>query len=158
MIKELILLIKLLFSSNAPKNAKAEFLTTKYFPPKGFLYLMWCGKLVHRRENIRTIGCLSSKQKEILLHHEQIHIDQATTLGSWFKYYLAYFWEWLKGISFRKKSAYYTNRFEVEAYAKEADMNYVGTASKRFSLANRRRTFREHFKTWKSWLKTYFKD
>ena len=119
MFKELITLIKLLFESS-PKDFKgsAEVLDMKHFPFKGYKAMSWCGYIIHR------IGTSDIDNKTII--HETIHLNQAKRSGSWIKYYWQYFIEWLKGnpIIAPSSSAYYTNPFEMEAYANEDKPEY----------------------------------
>lgn len=50
---------------------------------------------------------------------------QAKDKGSWWKFYLSYFWEWIKHGMFFVNSSYYAIKYEVEAYAKQYDMDYL---------------------------------
>lgn len=119
MIKELLILIKLLFKSN-PRDIKGsvEVLDMKHFPFKGYKAMSWCGYIIHR------IGTGDIDNKTII--HETIHLNQAKRSGSWVKYYWQYFIEWLKGnpIIAPVSSAYYTNPFEMEAFANEKFSSY----------------------------------
>ena len=60
------------------------------------------------------------------LTHETIHLRQAQVIGSWVKYYWRYFVEWVKGnpICHPASSAYYTIKYEMEAYANEGNPDY----------------------------------
>lgn len=69
-----------------------------------------------------------------LKNHEMIHLRQAQSCGdSWLRFYLLYIWYWLKirlfgGKALRKKldrAAYLLNPFELEAYARMYDMDYL---------------------------------
>ena len=119
MIKELLILIKLLFNNN-PRYIKGgiEIKDMKHFPFKGYKAMSWCGYIIHR------IGTSNIDNKTIT--HETIHLNQAKRSGSWIKYYWQYFIEWLKGnpIIAPASSAYYTNPFEMEAYANEDKPEY----------------------------------
>jgi len=65
-------------------------------------------------------------QVQRLINHENIHIQQQIELGI-FGFYLLYFLEFLvRLIIFRKwKKAYYTISFEVEAYFKQSNLDYL---------------------------------
>ena len=156
-LKELFMLIKILFTVKLDKVDKLEFIKTKYFPPKGFLFCMWCGKLLYREEKDSIINSNESYIKT-LLHHEQIHLDQAKNAGSFLKFYLLYFWNWLKNFSFSKKGAYYTNKYEVEAYANENNLDYVGTGDNKYDLKDKRMLYKRHKKNWKVWIKSYYRN
>lgn len=152
----LINMIKDLFTS--PKNVNSKCLiqvVNSILPPKGFLYLMWCGKIYIRNKNVSKFKGYSKSTQDTVLNHERIHVDQAKLVGSWIGYYLAYLWYWLVGLfTFKKKAAYYTNRFEVEAYANEKNLDYVVTMDNKYNLKNKRKLWIKHFKGWKTWLKT----
>ena len=75
-----------------------------------------------------------------LKNHEMIHLRQAQSCGdSWICFYLLYIWYWLKdtiGIFFNrlfrknhhrvsKHAAYLLNPFEMEAYARMYDLDYL---------------------------------
>ena len=50
---------------------------------------------------------------------------QAKDKGSWWKFYLSYFWEWIKHGMFFANSSYYAIKYEIEAYAKQYDLDYL---------------------------------
>ena len=72
-------------------------------------------------------------------NHEMIHLRQAQACGdSWLRFYLLYIWYWVKnracltfcsgGSAIRRKmkhAAYLLNPFEIEAYARMNDLNYL---------------------------------
>lgn len=127
MLKELCVLINLLFKTNPTDIKEIELLGMNNFPFKGYKYLMWCGKMIYRKDmeekrkkEWKTTTFLVSKT------HETIHLNQAKRSGSWIKYYWQYLMEWLKGnpIIAPASSAYYTNPFEMEAYANENKPEY----------------------------------
>ena len=77
-MKELIILIKLLFKSKPADIKEVELLGMNNFPFKGYKYLMWCGKVIYRNDMIEkrkkeweTPSFLISK------NHETIHLNQA---------------------------------------------------------------------------------
>ena len=64
-----------------------------------------------------------------LKNHEMIHLRQAQSCGdSWIRFYLLYIWYWLKGLRMNRKmkhAAYLLNPFEMEAYARMNDLDYL---------------------------------
>lgn len=135
-------LIKWLFGSSPRKCNGLEIVEMKHFPFKGYLAMSWCGRLITKSP--QSID-------EYTLNHETIHLKQAQRYRFWICYYIVYLWEWLKGNPFAKPrgSAYYTIPFEVEAYANEGNLSYVGNYDKRrlkekYRLKKRKALFREH--------------
>jgi hypothetical protein len=62
---------------------------------------------------------VENKRDRVLINHEKIHYQQAKELFV-IGFYLWYLWEWIR-------RGYKKNRFEVEAYANEKDLNYLKT-------------------------------
>ena len=64
-----------------------------------------------------------------LKNHEMIHLRQAQSCGdSWIRFYLLYIWYWLTGLRMNrimKHAAYLLNPFEMEAYARMNDLDYL---------------------------------
>ena len=64
-----------------------------------------------------------------LKNHEMIHLRQAQSCGdSWLRFYLLYIWYWLKGLRMNRRmkhAAYRLNPFEMEAYARMHDLDYL---------------------------------
>ena len=62
-------------------------------------------------------------------NHEMIHLRQAQSCGdSWLRFYLLYIWYWLTGLRMNRKmkhAAYLLNPFEMEAYARMNDLDYL---------------------------------
>ena len=62
-------------------------------------------------------------------NHEMIHLRQAQSCGdSWIRFYLLYIWYWIKGLRMNRKmkhAAYLLNPFEMEAYARMHDLDYL---------------------------------
>lgn len=162
MIKELWVLIKMLFGKRQPKDIeKVSLLGMDNFPFRGYKYLMWCGKMIYRND------MYDRRQKEwptdsfrVSENHEQIHLAQAKVAGSWAKYYWRYFCEWLRGnpVIAPASSAYYTIPYEVEAYANEENMeypkNYDGATLKKYTLSNRKERYKSVAGEWKQYVKT----
>lgn len=170
MLKELWILIRMLFASRPSDILKAETLeivTMKHFPFTGYRYMSWCGKIITRDEKKEVIDrflCTLSGMYGIV--HEAGHAMQAHSEhgDNWIRYYLSYFWHWLKENPFRKpsKCAYFTNRYEVEAYAQEQNPDYWRNYTRihlrgKYSLKNGREQYIKVGGTpakWKAYVKT----
>lgn len=172
MFKELWQLIKLLFQTKPSEIKEVELLGMNNIPFKGYKYLMWCGKIIYRKD-------MEYKRKEewktssfrIDLNHETIHLNQAKKSGSWIKYYWQYFKEWIKGgvIMAPVSAAYYTNPFEMQAYANEDNLeypegmiiyvdNYSDGEFNKYIIKNNRKTVYKNAgstsRDWKKYIKT----
>ena len=149
-IKELLILIKLIFGKTYfPKDI--EILKMRYFPFKGYSYMMWCGKIISRYDSPQ----ISDKSK----HHELCHMMQAIHYKYWVQYYIIYVWEWLKGNPITEPyiSAYFTNPFEIQVYANENDVLYdynIYDLKTKYNLKNRKKLFKENGYFWKKYIKT----
>lgn len=130
MIKELIYLIKLLFTK---QSDELEVIKMKHFPFPGFGAMSWCGKIITKYNYV----------DDIMKNHERIHLEQALQFKSWISYYITYLWYWIKGNPFLK-SSYYTIPFEIEAYGNEKNFNYKASKDswKKYIINNRN----EHYK------------
>ena len=149
MIKELWILIKMLF--HRTRDCEVEVLLFKHFPWNGYKYMMWCGKIITTKEKYLT-------PSETSLRHERIHLKQAQMYTHWYKYYLRYVWEWVKGNPFTHPahSAYYTIPYEMEAYGNEHRSGYVPTKEslKKYTIENRKNTYRKQRDNWKEFCKS----
>lgn len=167
MLKELIILIKLLFNSKPSQvlGKELEVMEMKHFPFKGYKWMMWCGRMIYRKENEEQI------RKEMLTHkfevsknHERIHLVQACYYvnNSWIKYYLSYLFEWLRhGFLAPMTANYYCSKFESEAYANEEDMeycdNYNALSTPTYSIKHAKKKWKSLGGTstaWKAYIKT----
>lgn len=153
--KELFYLIKQLFTKIEVTEINLKQM--KYFPFVGYSYMMWCGELIYRNERF-------SKISEIDKNHEEIHIHQAIDCGKWLKYYWKYIIEYSK-VCLYSTTAYYTNKYEVEAYAKENDLEYLKRRCKDnvnlFKLYNRISLFkpyRKNIKGYKNYIISLFSE
>lgn len=150
MIKELWLLIKLLFS---PLTEQIEILKMKHFPFKGYSAMSWCGKIITRKDNV----------SDKVINHERIHLEQALELAkleksnTWLSYYWQYLKYWIKGnpVIAPAMSAYYTIPFEMEAYGNEDNFDYHVTECswKRYEIEDRKQTYRDNKYNWKEYCK-----
>lgn len=95
----------------------------------------------------------------IIKNHEMIHLRQAQSChDSWLCFYLLYIWYWLKGLRMRKRmrnAAYLLNPFEMEAYRRMYDLDYLkrceGGAQEwrefaKMSLEKRLRLYQNHYR------------
>ena len=155
MLKELFELIRLLFSSNPKDIEEMKVKNMKHFPFKGYKAMAWCGTIIHREG--------ASKVNDITINHETIHLMQAKMCGSWVKYYWRYFIDWLKGnpLIYPASSAYYTTKYESEAYANEENMsyckNYDGSNLQKYTFKDRKKIYKKvggTSKDWKVYVKT----
>lgn len=157
MIKELWILIKMLFRSNPSDmvGKDLEVVEFKHFPFKGYKAMSWCGRIIHRGS--------SSQVNETTLNHEKIHLMQAMMCNdSWIRYYLSYLWEWLKcGFLAPLSANYMTSKYESEAYANEEDFeycnNYDGSNLLKYTLKDRKKLYKQlggTSKAWKQYVKT----
>ena len=64
-----------------------------------------------------------------LKNHEMIHLRQAQSCGdSWLRFYLLYIWYWLRALPANRKlkhGAYLLNPFELEAYFRMSNLDYL---------------------------------
>ena len=89
-----------------------------------------------------------------LKNHEMIHLRQAQSCGdSWLRFYLLYIWYWLTGLRMNRKmkhAAYLLNPFEMEAYARMHDLEYLkgpATEWRRYAkmpLKERLKLYKQH--------------
>ena len=161
--KELWQMVKMLFTSNPNDSNELQLLVMESFPFKGYKYMMWCGKMIYRKENEeRILAEVNTPAFTRGKTHETIHLKQAQVKGTWIKYYWKYVCEWIKGnpIVHPASSAYYTIPFEMEAYANEDNpsypLNYDGKYLHCYDIKDRKDTYRKYgtIYKWKQYIKT----
>ena len=149
MIKELFILIKMLFTSIGKTDA-VTVRKMKHFPFKGYAALMWCGTIIQREDCTDKIDCL-------VINHERIHLAQAQWKGSWVRYYLSYLWNWAKHNPLAP-SSYYLNKYEGEAYANELKdyywMDYDGRNLDKYDLGRKYWRLYPSATQYKNYIKT----
>ena len=162
--KELFTLGKFLFADRPSDYNELKPYPMKYFPFKGYKYMMFCGKLIYREEDKDRIEHeMSTDGFMVYSNHETIHLKQAQVKRTWISYYITYVWEWIKGNPITKpiQSAYYTIPYEMEAYGNEQDMNYTlnydGSNLKYYKIKDRKKTYKEHRLDWKDYCKSILK-
>lgn len=149
MFGELFWMIKKLF--NEVKYQETCIIKQmKYFPFKKFSAMNWCGYLLTRKDKV----------KDSTVRHEDFHLKQEITNfeeKKHIRYYISYYWEYLKGFTLLNpmSSAYYTNPYEMEAYANQDNPNYKVTKGsyKRYRIKNRRKTYKKYKDNWIAYVK-----
>ena len=121
-----------------------------FWLPKGYEGLTFFGHILAPTQELAdrfnsapcvaaSPGVAADLQSAALKNHEMIHLRQAQACGdSWLHFYLLYIWYWAKnrvsltfcsgGSAIRrqmKHAAYLLNPFEIEAYARMNDLNYL---------------------------------
>lgn len=131
MFKEFFTLIKMLFATRPSDylGKDLEVQTMKHFPFAGNRYMAWCGKIITRGEKEAVINrFLTTKAGAKSKTHEGGHVKQAIDEhgDNWLRYYLNYFWNWIKFCPWIKPghAAYYCNRYECQAYANDDNPEY----------------------------------
>ena len=170
MLKELWLLVKMLFSSRPSdiiKNNEVKLVCMKNFPFKRFTFMSWCGTVIYRLENQDKIDSfLQTKAGMVSLTHEYGHAVQAESEhgDNWMRYYLSYLWHWLKHCPwvYPASACYYVNRYECEAFAKEEYPEYWKNYNREnlrmvYSIKNAKKKYKELGCTpsdWKKYVKS----
>ena len=107
-----------------------------FWLPKGYEGLTFFGQILAPTQELADRFNASYDE---LKNHEMIHLRQAQACGdSWLRFYLLYIWYWAKnGVSLMfcssgsairrqmKHAAYLLNPFEMEAYARMNNLNYL---------------------------------
>lgn len=154
MLKELWILVKMLFASKPSEITEVKVIDMKHFPFEGYKAMYWCGCIIHR------IG--SSEVNEKTINHETIHLMQAKDKGSWWSYYLSYLWNWVRWNPLIKPAhaCYYVNKYESQAYANEDNFGYCSNwdkdAIKKYDIKDAKKLYKElggTAATWKEFVK-----
>lgn len=169
MLKELIILIKLLFNSKPSQvlGKELEVMEMKHFPFGKYTYMSWCGKLIAKKENADKIRAFKNTPsgKEIFTH-EYGHAVQAESEhgDNWLRYYLAYFWHWIKHCPWiaPAHACYYFNRYEAEAFANQHNPDYWkyyhrGNLRSKYTIKKPRKLWKSLGGTsakWKEYIRT----
>ena len=108
------------------KVADMPAVVNSFWLPKGYEGLTFFGKILAPTQELADTF---NKGFSSLKNHEMIHLRQAQSCGdSWIRFYLLYIWYWLKGLRMNRKmrhAAYLLNPFEMEAYARMHDLDYL---------------------------------
>lgn len=169
MIKELWVLIKMLFASRPSSILRKdlELVVMKHFPFDGYRFMSWCGKVILRQERKEVIDrFLQTKAGIVSIQHEYGHAIQAESEhgDNWIRYYLFYFLHWIKHCPWMNPSSacYYLNRYEVEAYAQEGNPKYWDNYNRdnlhgKYSIRNAKKKWKEvggSSAEWKRYIKS----
>ena len=119
---------------------------------KGYEGLTFFGKILAPTQELADR--FNGSAGRALKNHEMIHLRQAQSCGdSWLRFYLLYIWYWLKGLRMNRKmkhAAYLLNPFEMEAYARMYDLDYLkGPATEwrryaKMKLKDRLKLYKKH--------------
>ena len=140
------------------KVADMPAVVNTFWLPKGYEGLTFFGTILTPTQ--ADADRFSASSGATLKNHEMIHLRQAQSCGdSWLRFYLLYIWYWLKNkmALLRRRNrpcplrnaAYLLNPFEIEAYARMHDLNYLkGPATEwrryaRMSLRDRLALYRQ---------------
>lgn len=123
-------LLTAILSAKRPSRIKdMPAMTNTFLCRKGFSGITFFGRIY---TNNQDVADSLNREYSVMKNHEMIHLRQAQNTGNnWFRYYLLYIVQWLKGIRLDRKGgrlAYYLNPFEMEAYLNENDMHYLDEA------------------------------
>lgn len=164
MIKELWILAKMLFASKPSEIDEVKLMGMEHFPLRGCSYMMWCGKMIYRKDTYETRRKeWITKKYKVNKNHKTIRLMQAKLCGSWTKYYLRYLWEWIKGgLSSPLSANYYLIPYEAEAYANEENLDYPkqydGSNLGKYTFHSRKKVYKAVGGTshsWKAFIKTW---
>ena len=119
---------------------------------KGYEGLTFFGKILAPTQELADR--FNGSADRALKNHEMIHLRQAQSCGdSWLRFYILYIWYWLKGLRMNRKmkhAAYLLNPFEMEAYARMYDLDYLkGPATEwrryaKMKLKDRLKLYKKH--------------
>ena len=169
MIKELWILAKMLFLSKPSDILRKdlELVVMNHFPFKNFTFMCWCGSVILRQKNKALLErFLQTERGRVSITHEYGHAIQAESEhgDNWCRYYLSYFWHWVKHCLWMNPSSacYYINRYEVEAFAQEENPKYWENYNRynlrtKYTIKNGKKKWIElgsNAQTWKDYVKS----
>ena len=167
MIKELWILIKMLFQSRPSEciGKPQELIMMVHFPFKDSTFMSWCGKIITRTEYKDVVHqFLETDDGEQVKTHEHGHVVQADSLhgDNWISFYLSYYWNWIKhGLMSPLSANYYINKYEAEAFANEGNpdywSNYTKDSIKKYTFKDAKKLYKQVGGTPESW-KAYVKS
>ena len=133
------------------KVADMPAVVNTFWLRKGYEGLTFFGQILTPTQELAD--CFNASFNA-LKNHEMIHLRQAQSCGdSWLRFYLLYIWYWLKALPANRKmkhAAYLLNPFEMEAYARMHDLDYLkGPATEwrryaKMSLKDRLKLYRKY--------------
>ena len=108
------------------KIADMPAVVNSFWLPKGYEGLTFFGKILAPTQELADTF---NRGFSSLKNHEMIHLRQAQSCGdSWIRFYLLYIWYWLRALGMNRKmkhAAYLLNPFEMEAYARMHELDYL---------------------------------
>ena len=124
------------------RTADMPAVVNTFWLRKGYEGLTFFGQILtptQQEADRFNAGASADRMSAAMKNHEMIHLRQAQACGdSWLRFYLLYIWYWVKnrtcltfcsgGSAIRRKmkhAAYLLNPFEIEAYARMNDLNYL---------------------------------
>ena len=109
------------------KVADMPAVVNTFWLRKGYEGLTFFGQILAPTQELADR--FNGSADRALKNHEMIHLRQAQSCGdSWIRFYLLYIWYWLTGLRMNRKmkhAAYLLNPFEMEAYARMNDLDYL---------------------------------
>ena len=109
------------------KVADMPAVVNTFWLRKGYEGLTFFGQILAPTQELADR--FNGSADRALKNHEMIHLRQAQSCGdSWIRFYLLYIWYWIKGLRMNrqmKHAAYLLNPFEMEAYARMHDLDYL---------------------------------
>ena len=109
------------------KVADMPAVVNTFWLRKGYEGLTFFGQILAPTQELADR--FNGSADRALKNHEMIHLRQAQSCGdSWLRFYLLYIWYWIKGLRMNRKmkhAAYLLNPFEMEAYARMHDLDYL---------------------------------
>ena len=134
------------------KVADMPAVVNTFWLRKGYEGLTFFGQILAPTQELADR--FNGSADRALKNHEMIHLRQAQSCGdSWIRFYLLYIWYWLKGLRMNRKmkhAAYLLNPFEMEAYARMNDLDYLkgpATEWRRYAkmpLKERLKLYKQH--------------
>lgn len=152
MFKELLILCKMLFTKVEPNLKALPIVKMKHFPFSGYSAMQWCGHIIDKSTDEVDVD-------DTIMTHEMIHYKQALAFGAWWKYYLAYAYEWLR-LGWWAYSIYHCHPMEIEAYLHDCNPDYTTYKGKykMYRMKHARRMYQMHKFNWMSYLRDRFKE
>ena len=134
------------------KVADMPAVVNTFWLRKGYEGLTFFGQILAPTQELADR--FNGSADRALKNHEMIHLRQAQSCGdSWIRFYLLYIWYWLTGLRMNRKmkhAAYLLNPFEMEAYARMNDLDYLkgpATEWRRYAkmpLKERLKLYKQH--------------
>ncbi len=120
------ILMMMLRSARPSRTDDMKAVSKPFFIKKGYEALTFFGYIItHSTQEAEAFN----RRFDSLKNHEMIHLYQArSTHDSWLLFYILYLYYWLTISLFHrciKNAGYLLNPFEMEAYGRMHDLNYL---------------------------------